>query len=31
LGNFAFAKILEGTLVITTSAAVGESDHQFWA
>jgi len=30
LDNFAFLKVLKGTLVIATSAAVGESDHQFW-
>jgi len=31
LGNFVFVKILERTLVVATSAAAGESDHQFWA
>ena len=31
LGNFVFVEILERTLVIATSTAIGESDHQFWA
>jgi len=31
LSNFAFVKILEETSVIAASAAIGESDHPFWA